>query len=62
LATAFADAGLLSQMFIAVVLVMLANGKPLFTGVLTVSQLTLSKVEQVGQIAYLTPRCSLLIK
>jgi dihydrofolate reductase len=54
LATAFADAGLLDEMFIAVVPVMLAVGKPLFTGRLTSAQLKLSKIEQVGQLAYLT--------
>jgi dihydrofolate reductase len=54
LATAFADAGLLDQMFIGVVPVMLASGKPVFTGSLTSAQLKLSKVEQVGQAAYLT--------
>jgi dihydrofolate reductase len=54
LATAVADAGLLDEMFIAVVPVMLAVGKPLFTGRLTSQQLKLSKLEQVGQLAYLT--------
>jgi len=33
---------------------MLAVGKPLFTGRLTSRQLKLSKLEQVGQLAYLT--------
>jgi dihydrofolate reductase len=54
LATAFADAGLLDQMFIAVVPVMLASGKPIFAGRLTSERLKLSKVEHVGQLAYLT--------
>ena len=54
LAAAFADAGLLDQMFIAVVPVMLASGKAVFTGSLSSAQLKLSKVEQVGQVAYLT--------
>ncbi|MDR2988040.1 MAG: dihydrofolate reductase family protein [Nocardiopsaceae bacterium] len=54
LATAFADAGLLDQMFIGVAPVMLAIGKPVFTGRLTSAQLKLSKVEQAGQLAYLT--------
>ena len=54
LATAFADAGLLDQMFIGVVPMILARGKPVFTGSLTSAQLKLSKVEQVGQLAYLT--------
>jgi dihydrofolate reductase len=54
LATAFADAGLLDELFIGVVPVMLADGKPLFAGRLTSSRLTLSNVEQVGQVAYLT--------
>jgi dihydrofolate reductase len=53
LATAFADAGLLDEMLIAVAPVMLAAGKPLFTGRLTAAQLTLSKAEQVGQLVYL---------
>ncbi|MBE1603832.1 dihydrofolate reductase family protein [Actinopolymorpha pittospori] len=56
LATSFAGAGLLDEMFIGVVPVMLAKGKPLFTGHLPSSRLTLSKVEQVGQVAYLTYR------
>jgi dihydrofolate reductase len=54
LASAFADAGLLSQMLIAVAPVMLASGKPMFTSSLVSSQLMLSKVEQVGQVVYLT--------
>jgi dihydrofolate reductase len=54
LAAAFADAGLLDEMFIAIAPVMLAAGKALFTGRLTSAQLTLSKVEQSGQLAYLT--------
>jgi len=54
LAAAFAQAGLLDEMFIAVVPVMLGSGKPVFTGRLTSAQLSLSKVEQVGQLAYLT--------
>lgn len=54
LATAFADAGLLDEMFIAVVPVMLGAGKPLFTRRLTSAHLKLSKLEQVGQLAYLT--------
>lgn len=56
LATAFAGAGLLDEMFICVAPVMLASGKPVFTGSLTSAQLSLSKVEQVGQLAYLTYR------
>jgi dihydrofolate reductase len=56
LATAFAQAGLLDEMFICVVPVMLASGKPVFTGSLTSAQLSLSKAEQVGQVAYLTYR------
>ncbi|MEQ7127576.1 dihydrofolate reductase family protein [Actinopolymorpha sp. B11F2] len=54
LATAFVDAGLLDEMFIGVVPVMLVSGKPLFTGHLTSSRLSLSNVEQIGQVAYLT--------
>jgi len=54
LAAAFADAGLLDQMFIGVVPVMLGGGKPVFTSRLTSAQLKLSTVEQVGQVAYLT--------
>jgi dihydrofolate reductase len=54
LAAGFADAGLLDQMYIGVVPVMLGGGKPLFTSRLTSAQLKLSKVEQVGQLAYLT--------
>lgn len=54
LAAAFAGAGLLDEIFIAVVPVTLAAGKKLFTGRLTSAQLTLSKVEQAGQLAYLT--------
>src|SRR5262249_39484283 len=42
LATAFADAGLLDQMIIAVVPVMLASGKPIFAGRLTSERLKLS--------------------
>ncbi|MEQ4208327.1 hypothetical protein [Actinopolymorpha sp. B9G3] len=53
-ATAFVDAGLLDEMFIGVVPVMLVSGKPLFTGHLTSSRLSLSNVEQIGQVAYLT--------
>jgi dihydrofolate reductase len=56
LATAFAQAGLLDEMFICVVPVMLASGKPVFTGSLTSAQLRLSKAQQVGQVAYLTYR------
>jgi len=56
LATAFVEAGLLDEMFICVVPVMLASGKPVFTGRLTSAQLSLSKVEHVGQVAYLTYR------
>ena len=51
LATAFAEAGLLDD-----VPVMLASGKPVFTGSLTSAKLSLSKAEQVGQVAYLTYR------
>src|SRR5262245_1082648 len=58
LATTFADAGLLDEMLICVVPVMLGRGKPVFTGRLTSAQLTLSRVEQVGQAAYLTYRVS----
>jgi len=36
--------------------VMLASGKPVFTGSLTSAKLSLSKAEQVGQVAYLTYR------
>ena len=54
LAAACVAAGLLDEMFIAVVPVMLARGKPVFTGCLTSSRLSLSSVEQVGQVAYLT--------
>lgn len=54
LAAAFAAAGLLDQMFIGVVPVMLAGGKPVFTGRLTSAHLNLTKAEQVGQVAYLT--------
>ncbi|MGH3158250.1 MAG: dihydrofolate reductase family protein [Streptosporangiaceae bacterium] len=54
LATAFAETGLLDQVFLGVVPVMLAGGKPLFTGRLSSGQLRLSNVEQVGQVAYLT--------
>jgi dihydrofolate reductase len=56
LATAFAQAGLLDEMFICVVPVMLAKGKPVFTGSLTSAQLSLANVERVGQVAYLTYR------
>ncbi|WP_169513002.1 hypothetical protein [Actinopolymorpha alba] len=44
----------MDEMLIGVVPVMLARGKPLFTGRLTSSQLSLSNVERVGQVAYLT--------
>lgn len=54
LATAFAAAGLLDRMVVGVVPVVLVEGKPLFSGRLTSSQLSLTKVEQVGQLAYLT--------
>lgn len=54
LAAAFADAGLLDEMYIAVAPVMLTAGKALFTGRLDAGNLTLSKVEHVGQMAYLT--------
>ncbi|MBO0773229.1 MAG: dihydrofolate reductase [Actinobacteria bacterium] len=54
LATAFAEAGLLDQVFLAVAPVMLADGKPLFTGSLTASRLRLSNVGRLGQVAYLT--------
>jgi hypothetical protein len=40
--------------FLGVVPVMLADGKPVFTGSLTASRLRLSNVEQLGQVAYLT--------
>jgi hypothetical protein len=43
-------------MFICVVPVMLASGKPVFTCSLTSAQLRLSKAQQVGQVAYLTYR------
>ena len=54
LATAFAEAGLLDQVFLGVVPVMLADGKPLFNGRLSSGQLRLSNVEQRGQVVYLT--------
>jgi dihydrofolate reductase len=54
LATAFAEAGLLDRIVVGVVPVVLLAGKPLLTGPLTSSQLSLTKVEQVGQVAYLT--------
>ena len=44
----------LDQVFLGVVPVMLADGKPVFAGGLTASRLTLSNVEQLGQVAYLT--------
>lgn len=56
LAAAFVAAGLLDEIFIAVAPVMLVSGKPLLTRRLTSSQLSLSSVEQVGQVAYLTYR------
>jgi dihydrofolate reductase len=54
LATAFAEAGLLDQVFLGVAPVMPADGKPLFTGRLSSGQLRLSNVEQRGQVVYLT--------
>jgi dihydrofolate reductase len=53
LATSFADAGLLDQMFIAVVPATLAPGKPVLTGRLTSARIRLSNVEQAGQLAYI---------
>ncbi len=54
LATAFVDAGLLDDIVLGVVPVLLGHGKPLFTGRLTSSRLSLVNVERVGQIVYLT--------
>jgi dihydrofolate reductase len=54
LATSFADAGLLDELVVGVVPVMLASGKPLFTGRLTSSRLSLTNVDREGQVAYLT--------
>lgn len=54
LATAFAEADLLDEIVIGIVPVMLATGKPLFTGRLTSSRLSLSNVDRAGQVVYLT--------
>lgn len=54
LAAAFAEAGLLDRIVVAVVPVMLGGGKPLYSGRLSARQLTLTNVERVGQVANLT--------
>lgn len=54
LAAAFADAGLLDELVVAVAPVLLGRGKPLFTGRLTSERLSLTAVEQVGQLVHLT--------
>lgn len=54
LAAAFAEAGLLDRIVVAVVPVLLGGGKPLYAGRLDSSQLVLSNVERVGQVANLT--------
>jgi dihydrofolate reductase len=54
LATAFVDAGLLDEIVLGVVPVLLGRGKPLFTGRLTSSRLSLVNVERFGQVVYLT--------
>jgi dihydrofolate reductase len=54
LAAAFAEAGLLDRIVVAVVPVLLGGGKPLYAGRLDSSRLVLSNVERVGQVANLT--------
>ncbi|TCO51073.1 RibD domain-containing protein [Kribbella antiqua] len=54
LATAFAEAGLLDRITIGIAPVLLSTGKPLYTGRLTASQLTLANVKRLGQLVYLT--------
>jgi dihydrofolate reductase len=54
LASAFAEAGLMNELVVGVVPVLLGAGKPLFTGRLTSSQLTLTNVDREGQVVYLT--------
>ena len=54
LAATFAEAELLDEIVVAVVPVMLGEGKPLFGGRLSSSRLRLAKVEQKGQVVFLT--------
>ncbi|GAA2567094.1 dihydrofolate reductase family protein [Winogradskya consettensis] len=54
LAGDFADAGLLDELILGVAPVTLGAGAPLFPRRLLSSQVTLAKVEHLGQFAYLT--------
>jgi len=54
LAGAFADAGLLDEIILGVAPVTLGAGAPLLPRMMTSSRLSLEKMEQRGQFAYLT--------
>lgn len=54
LAGDFADAGLLDELILGVAPVTLGAGAPLFPRRLLSSQVSLTKVEHLGQFAYLT--------
>jgi dihydrofolate reductase len=54
LAGAFADAGLLDELILGVAPVTLGAGAPLLPRTMTSSRLSLQKMEQRGQFAYLT--------